>query len=130
MADAVRLKGVLRHTGLLLPVVGAATPAFTATVIVSGWLVQPFAVAVTLYKPAAATVALAIVGFCWVEVNPFGPVHAKVAPVVGKVAVSFREFPAQSGTLTLATGVAGAAETVTLVLAGKLAQPLMVAVTV
>ena len=27
-------------------------------------------------------------GFCWVEVNPFGPVHAKVTPEVGDPPVS------------------------------------------
>src|ERR1035437_2323700 len=50
--------------------------ALTVTVVVPGTEVQPFRVTVTLYEPEAAIVALASVGFCALEVNPFGPLQA------------------------------------------------------
>jgi len=59
----------------LLPAVGAAGIALTVTLTVPAGLAQPLTVAITLYKPVAAVVALAIVGFCNVDVNPFGPVQ-------------------------------------------------------
>ena len=37
--------------------------------------VHPPTVTVTSYVPAAARVTFGIEGFCWVEVNPFGPVQ-------------------------------------------------------
>jgi hypothetical protein len=37
--------------------------------------VHPLTVTVTLYVPLMAIVAFAIVGFCKVELNPFGPVQ-------------------------------------------------------
>ena len=37
---------------------------------------QPLSVAVTLYVPEAAVVSVATVGFCSLEVNPFGPLQA------------------------------------------------------
>jgi len=36
-------------------------------------------VTVTVYTPAAAVVTLLMLGFCKVEVNPFGPVQEKDA---------------------------------------------------
>jgi hypothetical protein len=36
---------------------------------------QPATVAVTPYVPEAATVADGMVGFCWLDVNAFGPVQ-------------------------------------------------------
>src|ERR1051325_10662758 len=47
----------------------------TTTTVDPCALVHPFTVTVTLYVPAAAAVTLAILGFCEVEVNPFGPVQ-------------------------------------------------------
>ena len=43
--------------------------------------VQLFTVAVTEYVPDIPVVALAIVGFCRLDVKPFGPVHEYVAPL-------------------------------------------------
>jgi len=51
----------------------------------------------TVYIPAAAVVAAGIVGFWTVDVKPFGPVHAYVAPVIVGEAVSGRGDPAQTG---------------------------------
>ena len=52
---------------------GAEGMAFTMTDNVPAEPVQTFTVAVTEYVPVAAVVADDIVGFCEVEVNPFGP---------------------------------------------------------
>jgi len=46
------------------------------TFVVAGSDVQPFAVAVTLYTPAAESGADRICGFCSPDVNPLGPVQA------------------------------------------------------
>ena len=44
--------------------------------LVDAVAIHPFAsVTVTVYEPEAAVVALAIDGFCRLEVNPFGPVQ-------------------------------------------------------
>ena len=51
------------------------TLVLTVTVTDPATLVQPLTVAVTLYCPAAAVVTFTIVGFCNVDVNPFGPVQ-------------------------------------------------------
>jgi hypothetical protein len=67
--------------GPALLAVGVAGIALTTTFVVPAAEVQPFTVIVTEYVPASAIVALARVGFCCVEVKPFGPVHAYVAPV-------------------------------------------------
>ena len=45
------------------------------TAVVPAVPAQPATVAVTLYVPALAIKALTIVGFCNVDVNPFGPVQ-------------------------------------------------------
>ena len=55
--------------------VGVCGFAFTVTVVVPAVELQPLTVAVTEYVPAIAVVALAIVGFCRLEVKLFGPVH-------------------------------------------------------
>jgi hypothetical protein len=60
---AVRCNVAPGRTGLSLPAVGAEGIAFTVTLVVSGADGQPSIVAVTLYVPVAAVVALAIVGF-------------------------------------------------------------------
>ena len=49
--------------------------ALSETTTLPGAEVQPFTVAVTVYVPAFADVTFAIVGFCKLDVNPFGPVH-------------------------------------------------------
>jgi hypothetical protein len=57
----------------------SALPAggeLTVTTVVPAAEVQPPSVAVTLYVPEAAVVGLASVGFCALEVNPFGPLQA------------------------------------------------------
>ena len=46
----------------------------TALVIAAGEA-QPATVAITLYVPEAASVADGMDGFCWLEVNEFGPVQ-------------------------------------------------------
>src|SRR5947207_3106787 len=56
--------------------VGVAGVAFTTTFVVPAAEGQLLTVTVTEYVPASAVAALARVGFCCEEVNPFGPVHA------------------------------------------------------
>src|SRR5437764_821089 len=73
-------------------------------------------------------VALARVGFCSVEVKPFGPLHAYVAPATAAV-LSEIVAPAQYGPPLFAVGVAGMALTTTLVLPAAEAQALTVMVT-
>ena len=51
----------------------------TVAVVVATVDVPPLVVAVTLYRPLAAVLAFAMAGFCCVDVNPFGPLHAYVA---------------------------------------------------
>ena len=55
---------------------GAGGIGFTTTGVVPPAEGQPFTVMVTRYVPASAAVAFARVGFCSVEVKPFGPVQA------------------------------------------------------
>src|SRR5574343_1713336 len=52
----------------------AVAAAFTVTVVVAVEEQAP-TVIVKVYTPEAAVVALGIVGFCAVEVKPFGPVQ-------------------------------------------------------
>jgi hypothetical protein len=65
----------LASTELGAVIVGDVGLAFTVTVVVPADEVQPLTVAVTEYVPDIAVVALAIVGFCRLDVKPFGPVH-------------------------------------------------------
>src|SRR4029079_2150835 len=78
--------------------------------------------------PASAVVAFERVGFCSVEVKPFGPVQAYVAPLTNAVE---REIvaPVQYGPPLLAVGVAGMALTTTLVVPAAEVQPFTVTVT-
>ena len=62
--------------GPVLLAVGVAGNGLTTTVVVPAALVHPLTVTVTLYVPAIATVAAAMVGFCTALVYPPGPVHA------------------------------------------------------
>lgn len=63
---------VVTHTGAAIVDDGLS---LTVTVVVPGSETHPFTVTVTEYVPASAEVALAIVGFCRLEVKLFGPVH-------------------------------------------------------
>ena len=60
---------------LLLEAVGAAGVGVTVTTVVPAGPRQPASVAVTEYVPAAAIVALGIVGFCMIAEKAFGPVQ-------------------------------------------------------
>src|ERR1044071_5619977 len=108
--------------------VGVAGVAFTTTLVVPAAEVQPLTVIVTEYVPASAVVALERVGFCAVEVKPFGPVHAYVAPLTNAVESEI-VAPAQYGPPFDAVGVAGVALTTTLVVPDAEVQPLTVIVT-
>src|SRR4051794_15636924 len=104
------------------------TAVMATLVVPAAEEVQPFAVAVTEYVPAAAVVALAMVGFCSAEVKPFGPVHEYVAPAT-VVALSWTVAPEQYGPVFDAVGVAGLALTTTLVAPAADVQPFTVTVT-
>lgn len=90
---------------------------------------QPGTVAVTEYVPLAAVLALAMTGFCEVEENPLGPVHAYEAPEI-VLAVSDKARPEQMVAGLPAVGVEGAGFTTTVVVPGAPGgHPLTVAVT-
>ena len=125
---AVRFKVLPAHIGPLFPAVGAVGIALTVAVVVPAVLVHPLTVAMTLYSPVAAVVALAIVGFCKVDVKLLGPVQTYVAPVTS-VAVRFKVLPAHIGPLFPAVGAVGIALTVAVVVPAVLVHPLTVAVT-
>jgi hypothetical protein len=111
-----------------LPLSTAVGRGFTVTVVVPAAEVQLLAMTVTLYVPPIATVALAIVGFCCVEVKPTGPVQAYVAPAAAGVDKLIVE-PAQYGPVFEAVGVAGIAFTVTAVVPAADVHPFTVTVT-
>ena len=71
---------------------------------------------------------LLTLGFCWVDVNPSGPVHEYKAPLNDE-AVSDNKEPAQSGPLFPATGADGVAFMVCRHDTGALLHPLTIAVT-
>src|SRR5437660_3700605 len=75
-------------------------------------LVQPVTVAVTEYVPAITVVEFAMVGFCWLEVNPFGPVHEYVERLSAD-AICSNVGPSYSGLRFEAVGAAGRALTTT-----------------
>jgi hypothetical protein len=52
---------------------------FTVTLVVAV-AVHPVSVTVTVYTPLIAVVDVAIVGFCAVDVNAFGPLQEYVPP--------------------------------------------------
>jgi len=108
---------------------GVAGFGVTATLVFPAAELQPPTVTVTEYVPASAAVALARVGFCCVEVKPFGPVHAYVAFATVGVESAIA-LPSQNGPLLLAAGVAGTAVlTTTLVVPAAEVQPPTVMVT-
>ena len=78
--------------------------------------------------PVSAVVAPECVGFCWLEVKPFGPVHEYVAPETVGVNSEI-VAPSQYGPSLLAAGVAGVGLTTTLVVPAAEVQPLTVMVT-
>jgi hypothetical protein len=94
--------------------VGVVGVALTVTLVVPAGELQVPTVTMTEYVPLLAVVAFAMVGFCRVEVNAFGPVQAYVAPATVGV-LSEMVPPAQYGPVFEAVGVVGAALTVTLV---------------
>lgn len=71
---------------------------------------------------------MAIVGFCDEELNPFGPVHAYVAPAMFE-AVRETLDPSHRGLLLPVVGDGGIGLTMTATLLAGLVQPFMVAVT-
>ena len=97
----------------LLPVIAGV--GFTTTVVVPAedgqlmLLAAYAAVAITLYTPAIAVVALALTcGFCVVLVYPIGPLHSHVTGIVLEVvAPKFKGVPEHTGLFDVATGVAG-----------------------
>lgn len=63
----------------------------------------------TVYCPEAASVILAMEGFCTAEMNPFGPVHAYVSvPTPEATTLRFSARPAQIGALLPALDITGA----------------------
>src|SRR3954452_4477197 len=78
--------------------------------------------------PASASAAFGRVGFCSVDVKPFGPLHAYVAPATVGVESAI-VLPAQYGPPFVAVGVAAAVLTTTLVLPAREVQPLVVTIT-
>ena len=100
--------------------------AVMLTVVVAV-VVQPLVVAATVYVPLARVVALLMVGFCSVELKPFGPVHEYVAPAT-VVALSWIVAGAQYGPVFVAVSD-GFGLTTTLVVPAAEVQPLTVTVT-
>lgn len=73
---AVRLMGVPRQTGELLPAAGAEGVSLIVTETVPGALGgHPPTTALTEYVPLAAVVTETIFGFCSVELKLLGPLH-------------------------------------------------------
>ena len=92
--------------------VGAEGIALTVAAVVAAEEVQPLTVAVTLYVPVIAVVALGRVGFWAVDVKLLGPVHEYVAPDTVE-AYKLRVPPEQTVPPLLAVGAEGIALTVT-----------------
>jgi hypothetical protein len=53
----------------------ATGSALTVAVVLPAPDTHPVTVTVTLYTPLSLLAALAMLGFCNVELNPFGPLH-------------------------------------------------------
>src|SRR5436305_1485238 len=87
---------------------------------------KPLPKMVTVLPPASG--ALARVGFWSVELQPFGPLHAYVAPVTVGV-MRAMVAPTQYGPPLLAAGVAGMGLTTTFVEPAAEVQPFTVMVT-
>lgn len=95
------------QTGLLDETVGATGAGFMVTTVVLATLLHPLTVIIKEYVPAAAVVALGIVGFCNVDVNPLGPDQLYVA-FDTVLALRLSVLPAQIGLLDDAVAAAGA----------------------
>lgn len=65
----------------LVGLIAAPEPVFTTTVVLAVAVQPPASVTVTVYVPAMAFVAPAMVGFCSVELKLLGPLHEKPVPV-------------------------------------------------
>jgi hypothetical protein len=105
MFDAVKFKLLPSQTAELFAAVGDDGIGFTTTAVLTGMLVH-CVVTVTEYDPAFAEVTLLMTGFCWDDVNPFGPVQLYVAPAMVD-ANKFSELPWQTGELLLINGGVG-----------------------
>jgi hypothetical protein len=77
--------------------------------------------------PLAPVVALVMVGFCAVEVNPFGPVQLQLVPAGP---YRCRSLPAQTGESLVGLGAPGVVLMVTLVVPAGEVHPLVVTVNV
>jgi hypothetical protein len=73
--DAFSVNVLPLQMGLLLVMVGVAGVAFTVTSTVAAGDVQPASLTLTLYVPAAKTVAFDMLGFCVGLLKEFGPDH-------------------------------------------------------
>jgi hypothetical protein len=107
--------------GELVDKVGWEGIGFTVTETVAGGLVHPSTVCVTEYIPDALSVTEVIEGFCIVEENELGPVHAYMLPL--PLAVRLNVWPAQIPDGALAVGADGMAFTETVITNGGLEQP-------
>ena len=106
--------------------VGVAADVLTTTFVLPASEVQSLVVTITEYVPASAAVALEWVGLWAVDVNPFGPVQAYVAPDTAGVESEIVS-PTQYGPPLLAG--AAAFESMTFVVPAAEVQPLTVTVT-
>lgn len=108
LVDADNVNSLPEHTGEFEDAVGVAGVSLMITLVVPAGEVQPFCDTVTLYVPLYAVDTEGMDGFCWLLVNPFGPVqlYDKV-PVVDVLEVRFKVAPLQSVLLFDAVGVAG-----------------------
>jgi hypothetical protein len=112
----------LAVTTVAVVIVGAVALALTTTVVEPGSDGQPLTLTITEYTPAFAVVAAGIDGSRCADVKPFGPVHEYVAPVTGGVESAI-VAPAQYEPPFVASGVAGAAVTLTVVAVDVALQP-------
>jgi hypothetical protein len=121
---AVRFRSSPSQIGLLDPRVKAAGVALTVTEVFTGVLGHPLSTT-KVYVPASAVVVPVIVGFCCVDVNPFGPVQLYVAPAT-RDAVRLMSSPSQTGELLDTVGEGGALFTVTSTVPAVLVHPFTV----
>jgi len=128
MFDALKLNVSPVQSGLLLAAAGAGGVALTVMATVPALLVQPATVTVSEYVPFAASVTLAMEGFCAEEMNPFGPDQLYVAPVTALVE-RLSVAPVHTGLLPEGEGAAGTGLTVMLTVPALPVQPATVAVT-
>jgi hypothetical protein len=73
--DELKLNAEPEHTGLLVDAVGDDGEELIVTSVVVLVLPQELLI-VIVYVPAASAVTAMMPGFCELEVNPLGPVHA------------------------------------------------------